>query len=151
MCVEILKIGSFTLYGYGFMIAIGCICALIVARYRAKLKKLDSDFVLDLFCYCAIFGFLGAKLLYCLVSFDDFIKNPIHFLGSSGFVVYGGIILGFVGGLIACKRKKKNFLDYFDLVMPYSYQNKSKQILDIVVLEITRKSKYKPSIDINYI
>ena len=118
MCVELLKIGSFTLYGYGFMIAIGCICALIVARYRAKQKKLDSDFVLDLFCYCAIFGFLGAKLLYCLVSFDEFIKNPIQFLGSSGFVVYGGIILGFVGGLIACKRKKKKFLDYFDLVMP---------------------------------
>lgn len=118
MCVELFKIGSFTLYGYGFMIAIGCICALLVARYRAKHKNLDSDFILDLFCYCAIFGFLGAKLLYCIVSFDEFIKNPIQFLGSSGFVVYGGIILGALGGFIACKVKKKNFLEYFDLVMP---------------------------------
>ena len=69
MCVELFKIGSFTLYGYGFMIAIGCICALLVARYRAKHKNLDSDFILDLFCYCAIFGFLGAKLVSKIPKF----------------------------------------------------------------------------------
>lgn len=38
--------------------------------------------------------FLGAKLLYIIVSFDEFIKAPIAVLGSSGFVVYGGIIAG---------------------------------------------------------
>lgn len=44
----------------------------------------------------------------------------------------------------------KNKRLYFDLEMPYSYHDKSKEILDIVILEITRKCNYKPSIEINY-
>lgn len=39
---------------------------------------------------------------------------------------------------------------YFDLVMPYSYQTKSKEILNIVIGEISRYCKYKVSIEINY-
>ena len=39
---------------------------------------------------------------------------------------------------------------YFDLVMPYSYQSRSKEIVDIVIGEIARKTQYKSSIEINY-
>ncbi len=65
-----------------------------------------------------MFGFLGAKILYCIVNFKDFIASPISFLGSSGFVVYGGIILGVLACYFVIRHKKYSFLDYFDLVMP---------------------------------
>lgn len=39
---------------------------------------------------------------------------------------------------------------YFDLVMPYSYHNKSKDIISIVIGELARYCKYKVSIEINY-
>lgn len=44
----------------------------------------------------------------------------------------------------------KNKRLYFDLVMPYSYNNKSKELLDLVISEIVIRCKYKPSIEINY-
>ena len=39
-------------------------------------------------------------------------------MNSSGFVVYGGIILGVLAGLTWCKIRKLNFWEYFDIVMP---------------------------------
>lgn len=63
-------------------------------------------------------GFLGAKILYVIVSFKDFLKDPLAVLGSEGFVVYGGIIAGVLAAWIYCKVKKLVFLEYFDLIMP---------------------------------
>lgn len=39
---------------------------------------------------------------------------------------------------------------YFDLVMPYTYQSRSKELVDIVINEIKMHCKYKVSIEINY-
>jgi len=46
------------------------------------------------------------------------------------------------------KGKEKRL--YFDLVMPYSYEVKSKELVDIVIEEISRTSDYKTSIEIHY-
>ena len=39
---------------------------------------------------------------------------------------------------------------YFDLEMPYEYQPRSKELVDLIKSEIYRKIDYKLSIDINY-
>lgn len=111
-------IGDFKVHGYGTLIAIGFIIAMLVAEYRAKKNGLKEDAVIDIAIIAGVCGFLGAKFLYIIVSFDEFIKAPIAVLGSSGFVVYGGIIAGVAAAYIYCRIKKLNFLDYFDIVMP---------------------------------
>lgn len=118
MRTELFHIGGFTVYGYGFMIAIGFILALFVAELRAKLMKMKDEPVIDIAIIAGITGFAGAKLLYVLVSFKDFLVDPLAVLGSSGFVVYGGIIVGTLCCGLYCKFKKLSFLEYFDLVMP---------------------------------
>ncbi len=116
---ELFSIGPITIHGYGLMIGIGFITALLVGLHRAKKKHLDGDFLFSLAIVCLIFGMLGAKLLYILTVLDKIIKNPSDFLSlSSGFVVYGGIIVGILTGFIYCKIKGKFFRTYFDLVMP---------------------------------
>lgn len=45
---ELFKIGPVTIYGYGLMIGIGVICALLVASNRAKGKGLNPDTVYSL-------------------------------------------------------------------------------------------------------
>ena len=42
---ELLTIGSFTVYGYGFMIAVGILAAWITIDFRAARQKLDRDCV----------------------------------------------------------------------------------------------------------
>jgi phosphatidylglycerol:prolipoprotein diacylglycerol transferase len=118
MKTEIFKIGSFSVHGYGLMIGIGFIIALIVGEYRAKKKHMSDEAVIDIAILAGVLGFLGGKILYVIVSFKEFLSDPLAVLGSSGFVVYGGIIVGVLAGYIYCKIKKLKFLEYFDLIMP---------------------------------
>lgn len=115
---EILTIGKFTIYGYGLMIGIGFLTAVLVGMYRAKKSGLKQEAVLDIAIYCLISGLLGGKILYVIVEWERFIQNPLGILGSSGFVVYGGIVTGVLAGYIYCRIKKLSFATYFDLVMP---------------------------------
>lgn len=113
-----LTIGKFTIHGYGVMIALGFIAALLLSYYRAQKNNLKPDAILDLALWCVIGGFLGAKILYLIVEWKTFIANPLSAISGSGFVVYGGIITGILIGLGYCKWKKINFFEYLNLIVP---------------------------------
>lgn len=115
---DILKIGSVTIHGYGLMIGLGVLCALFVAEYRAKKRGLNTDQVFSIFLLVLIFGFIGAKLLFCLVEIKAVLKNPMLILSGDGFVIYGGIIGGIAAVMIYCRIKKVSFLTYLDLLVP---------------------------------
>ena len=113
-----LTIGPVTIHGYGACIAIGLLLALFMASYRGKKKNLNDDVIYGIVFIAAVFGFLFAKLMYCLVEWKDFIKDPLSFISSSGFVVYGGITGGIIAVIIYCKIKKVDFMEYLELCMP---------------------------------
>ena len=118
MKMDIISIGKFTIHGYGLMIAIGVLACIALAVSRAKKNNLKEEAVMDIAIYGLVVGFIGAKLLFVIVEFKDFLKNPLGLLGSEGFVVYGGIIFGVLAAIIYCKWKKYKFLEYFDLCAP---------------------------------
>lgn len=117
---ELLTIGSFTVYGYGFMIAVGILAAWITIDFRAARQKLDRDCVFYLIIWCLVGGICGAKLLYWITEWKSILQNPGFLLDSiaDGFVVYGGIIGGILAGWLYCRHKKISFLKYFDLAVP---------------------------------
>ena len=113
------SIGPVNVYGYGAMIAVGILVAFFVAGRRAPKYDLDADAVFSIGLTGAICGFIGAKILFCIVELPSFMADPAGTLFSgNGFVVYGGIIGGVLGGLGYCKKKGHDFLRYFDLIMP---------------------------------
>ena len=91
---DLFYIGRFSVHGYGLMIGIGFILALFLGEYRAKKKGMKEEAIIDLAIIAAVGGFLGAKILYIIVSLKEFLQNPLAVIGSEGFVVYGGIISG---------------------------------------------------------
>ena len=95
---ELLHIGPLTVYGYGFMIAIGVLAAWFVAEQRARRLKLAYEHIFYLVVWCAIGGFASAKILFWITNWQEFIQNPRQIIGSDGFVVYGGIIGGIFAG-----------------------------------------------------
>jgi len=115
---DLFSIGSFVVHGYGLLIGIGFVLALLVGEFRAKRMKMRDEAIVDIAIIAGVSGFLGAKLLYIIVSFKDFLKNPAGVLGSAGFVVYGGLIAGVLCNLVYVRLKKISFFEYFDLVMP---------------------------------
>jgi phosphatidylglycerol:prolipoprotein diacylglycerol transferase len=115
---DILSVGPVTIHGYGLMISIGVLFAFIVAFKRAKSKGLNPDALFSMGIAALIFGFIGAKLLFCIVELDSFIKDPWSVLSGQGFVVYGGIIFGVLAAFVYCRIKKLSFLEYLDLAIP---------------------------------
>ena len=115
---DIVTIGPITIHGYGLMIGIGIVCAILMASYRGKKRNMNADAILTLSIFAVVFGFLGGKLLYIILDFKNFLSNPLEILSGSGFVVYGGIILAILAAIVYCRKKKYSFLQYFDLFMP---------------------------------
>lgn len=115
---DILKIGGITVHGYGLMIGIGILCAIMLAHFRAKKRGLSTDIIYSIALLAMIFGFIGAKLLYCITDLATVLSHPLLILTGSGFVIYGGIIGAIAANLIYCRYKKVSFLEYFDLLAP---------------------------------
>ena len=116
---DIITIGRFTIHGYGLMIGIGFVAAYLMTEYRARKRGMNTEMVFTLFFTSLIFGLLGAKICFYLTILDEIIKDPRLLLeNAEGFVVYGGIIGGILAGYIACRIKKEDFWEFFDLVVP---------------------------------
>lgn len=117
---ELLHIGPFTLYGYGFMIGIGVLCGWFAAQWRASRRKMDADFLYTLCFWSLVGGFGGAKLLFWICQWREIIIDPSFILWTmgDGFVVYGGIIGGIFTAWLCCRRRKEDFLKWLDLVLP---------------------------------
>jgi len=115
---DIFSIGPFTVHGYGLMIGIGVIVALLVGDFRAKKKGLNGDLIYGLTVTTVILGFLAARILFIITEWEDFLKDPMSFVTGNGFVVFGGIIGGALTIWAYCKIKKMDFLAYLDLMIP---------------------------------
>ena len=121
-------IGAHTIPAYGFMIALGVIIANIVALFVLKRTKQDfNDFVI-LEAYCMLGAFLGAKILYLVVSFREIEWNRVldinyaNQLMLAGFVFYGGLIGGLILVVIAGKFHKIDANEYiknFIFLIPF--------------------------------
>ena len=118
MAVDLFSIGPITIHGYGLMIGIGFVMAMLMGFYRFKRKNLEPDAVVDIVLICGLVGFGGGKLFYIIVEWKRFLANPLAILGSSGFVVYGGIITSVLAIMLYCHHKKFVFMDYFDALVP---------------------------------
>lgn len=112
------KLGSITLYSYGFMILIGVVCGYIYALKNLKKQGLNSEDISSLFLWCFASVFLGGRLFYYLENPALYIKEPSKlFEGlSSGFVFYGSFLLTIPVLVWWFKSKKINVWEGFDVV-----------------------------------
>ena len=72
---ELFTIGPLTVYGYGFMIAVGVIAAWIITNRRAEKQKLDHEHVFSLVIWCLLGGMFCAKILF---SKNEISLSSIH-------------------------------------------------------------------------
>lgn len=115
---EILTIGPVTIHGYGLMIGLGVVAALLLGDYRAKKFGLNGDHIYGMTFSAVILGFLAARILFIITEWEGFLQNPMQYLSGAGFVVYGGIIGGALTIYGFCKIKKIDMLSYLDLMIP---------------------------------
>ena len=114
---ELFTIGPFTVYGYGLMTAIGIIAAYFLMEYLAIKRGLDKERVFWIIIWCLVFGYIGSKILYLITILPSIIADPSLIFRSlrDGWVMYGGLLGGILGGHLYCRYKKINAWAYFDI------------------------------------
>ena len=115
---EILTIGPVTIHGYGLMIGLGVMAALLLGDYRSKKFGLNGEHIYGMTFSAVILGFVAARILFIITEWENFLQNPMQYLAGAGFVVYGGIIGGAITIYGFCKIKKIDVLSYLDLMIP---------------------------------
>jgi phosphatidylglycerol:prolipoprotein diacylglycerol transferase len=96
------QLGSFTIYWYGVLVALGLLAGLWTAGRRAPLSGIRSETVIDLGPWLILGTIIGARGLYVISYWrDDFAGRPlwqIFNIRGGGLVYYGGLI----GACLAC-------------------------------------------------
>lgn len=92
---ELFKLGSLTLYSYGFLILVGVVFGYIYALKNLNRLGLSSEDVSSLFLWCFASVFVGGRLFFYLESPYVYINEPSKLFDglSSGFVFYGSFLL----------------------------------------------------------
>lgn len=111
-------LGSFTIYYYGIIIAVGLLLAMVYGIRRSKQFGITSDDLLDGALCIIPFAIICARLYYCIFSWADYAENPIEilYLWNGGLAIYGGVIGAVIGIIIFSKIKKVRLGAVLDLV-----------------------------------
>ncbi|MBR3714463.1 MAG: prolipoprotein diacylglyceryl transferase [Clostridia bacterium] len=118
-----LEIGDLEIRWYGVIIVCGIVAAFVYTYLHAKRHGLILDDLIDLTLSAVIPGVIGARAYYV---FFDYLKNPqnysefIDFIAvwNGGLAIYGGLIFGVIGVVIALKIKKMRVLTLLDSGFP---------------------------------
>ena len=111
------SIGNVSVYWYGILIATGLILSCVYAFARADYFKIDKNKLLNTIIVGVVCAIVGARLYYVLFSWDSYKDNPVEifYINKGGLAIYGGLIGAIIGGGIACKIQKLEFLPTLDI------------------------------------
>lgn len=114
-----LEIGGIKIHSYGFFIALGYVCTLLMGRWLARSRGLDPGPFMDLAFIAIVSGVVGARLLYVITMPGDFLAHPAQILDfwSGGLVFYGGFLLATVACLAYGFLRKMPILLSTDIVV----------------------------------
>jgi phosphatidylglycerol---prolipoprotein diacylglyceryl transferase len=119
----IFKIGPLSMRWYGLMYILGFVSSYLLVIYQLKKKnlKIDRAIVDDLFFYLILGLIVGARLGYVIFyNLGFYLQNPLEIfvIWRGGMSFHGGLIGAFIAGYIMMKRKKLNYLEMVDLIIP---------------------------------
>ena len=114
------SIGPLSIHWYGILIAAGMILAYLLANYEANRKGLPEGTFVDLMFYIIIASLVGARLYYVLFNFEYYASNPAAIIrvDQGGMAIHGGLIGGFVAGIIYARVKGYSFMQIADITAP---------------------------------
>ncbi len=117
----ICKLGPFNIYSYGLMLAIAFLIGSTLAVFQAKKQNLNPDLIFNLCFIVFISGIIGARLLYIFENIAYYLRSPLEIimLARGGLSWFGGLILGFLSGIIYLKKKKLSIYGVLDLMSPF--------------------------------
>ena len=116
-----LRIGSFELRWYAFLIMTGALLAYFLTDRMLRKEGYDNDVADDLFVGCISCGVVGARLWYVLFSdLKAYLADPLSIfkVWEGGLAIHGAVIGGLLFILWYVKKKNYSFLHITDVLLP---------------------------------
>ena len=112
-----LEIGSFNIYFYGMIIALGMVLAVFYASRCSKEFGIKEDDLLDAVLWVTPFAIICARAYYCAFSWESYAANPLSVFNirEGGLAIYGGVLGAAVGVAVFCKIRKIRLTALLDL------------------------------------
>lgn len=107
------------IYYYGIIMAIAISIGTLVSDWvGSRYFGLKKETIIDLAPYLIIFGILGARIYYCALNYDFYLRFPTEIIAirHGGISIHGAIIGGAFGLWLFATRHKLNFKKLFDTV-----------------------------------
>ena len=115
---------AFSIFGldvrwYGVIITLGIILCYFYASWRGKQEGISSDDILDIAMFVVIFGIIGARLYWVVMSLDQIDSfGEIFNIRNGGLAIYGGVIFGSITMVITARIKRINIYRMLDCAAP---------------------------------
>ncbi len=115
----LVEIGRFSVYSFGFMLAISFLVGIYLSSYRAKRFGVDPQYILDLSVYLILAGVVGSRLLYVAFHITEYESVvDVFALWQGGATLYGGFLLAIFAGFVFAQKKNVSFLLLGDIMSP---------------------------------
>ncbi|HEI9383383.1 TPA: prolipoprotein diacylglyceryl transferase [Staphylococcus aureus] len=114
------NLGPLSVRWYGIIIAVGILLGYFVAQRALVKAGLHKDTLVDIIFYSALFGFIAARIYFVIFQWPYYAENPgeIIKIWHGGIAIHGGLIGGFIAGVIVCKVRNLNPFQIGDIVAP---------------------------------
>jgi len=123
MCPILFRIGPIPIYGYGLMLAIGFLAAMLLAQKDAKRFNISEEKLSSLFPWIIIVAAFSARLFHAIVERPAYFwDHPIEvfYFWDGGVTFYGGLIGAVIVLWIFAKRNKLSFIYMGDFLIVYT-------------------------------
>jgi phosphatidylglycerol:prolipoprotein diacylglycerol transferase len=115
----LIELGRFSVYSYGFMLALSFFIGILIAGARAERRGISKEIIYDLSIVLILAAVIGSRTLYIITHHDryDSIIDIIA-LWQGGATYYGGLVLAVAGACIFLRIKKVPFFRIADICAP---------------------------------
>lgn len=115
-----ISIGSFHIYWYGIILALGFALGLAVYQHNNRRCGIHPDEGLDVILVAMVGAIIGARAYYVVFAWDHYKDNLLEIfnLRGGGLAIYGGVIGGVLTAWLISRRKKLPLLAVTDAAFP---------------------------------
>lgn len=114
-------IGGFSVYAYGFFLALAVVVVTWLIAPQVARIGVSKEKLYDLIFWIVLFAILGARIFFVLLNTSYFIKNPLEILmiHRGGLAWQGSFIGGCLAGVFFLRKEGIPVWKFIDLVIPY--------------------------------
>ena len=121
--LQFLEIGPLRIYMYALCILLGIVLAAIWTGRRLDQRGGERGATLDFVVWALVLGILGARFYHVFTHWSDYFgagKNPLEIFAfwNGGIAIFGALIGGGIGVLIASRITGIRFFSFADALVP---------------------------------